>query len=58
MRDIPMAMKRNAGKAFAARVKAAFGTDAAVYPTRAGGLTGPVPRTTLGQIRILAEVAQ
>jgi imidazolonepropionase-like amidohydrolase len=32
MRDISAAMKRNVGKAFAAGVKVAFGTDAAVYP--------------------------
>ncbi len=32
MRDLSAAMKRNVGKAFAAGVKVAFGTDAAVYP--------------------------
>ncbi len=32
MRDVSAAMKRNIGKAFAAGVKVAFGTDAAVYP--------------------------
>ena len=32
MRDVSAAMKRNVGKAFAAGVKVAFGTDAAVYP--------------------------
>ncbi|HXK12399.1 MAG TPA: amidohydrolase family protein [Vicinamibacteria bacterium] len=32
MRDISAAMKRNVGRAFAAGVKVAFGTDAAVYP--------------------------
>jgi imidazolonepropionase-like amidohydrolase len=32
MRDVSVAMKRNVGKAFAAGVKVAFGTDAAVYP--------------------------
>ena len=32
MRDISAAMKRNVAKAFAAGVKVAFGTDAAVYP--------------------------
>jgi len=32
MRDVTAAMTRNVGKAFAAGVKVAFGTDAAVYP--------------------------
>jgi imidazolonepropionase-like amidohydrolase len=32
MRDVTAAMKVNVGKAFAAGVKVAFGTDAAVYP--------------------------
>jgi imidazolonepropionase-like amidohydrolase len=32
MRDVSAAMQRNVGKAFAAGVKVAFGTDAAVYP--------------------------
>jgi imidazolonepropionase-like amidohydrolase len=32
MRDVIAAMRKNAGKAFAAGVKVAFGTDAAVYP--------------------------
>jgi imidazolonepropionase-like amidohydrolase len=32
MRDVSAAMMRNVGKAFAAGVKVAFGTDAAVYP--------------------------
>ncbi len=32
MRDVIAAMRRNVGKAFAAGVKVAFGTDAAVYP--------------------------
>ncbi len=32
MRDIIAAMRKNTGKAFAAGVKVAFGTDAAVYP--------------------------
>ncbi len=32
MRDVAAAMQRNVGKAFAAGVKVAFGTDAAVYP--------------------------
>ena len=32
MRDVSAAMKRNIGRAFAAGVKVAFGTDAAVYP--------------------------
>ncbi len=32
MRDVSAAMKRSVGKAFAAGVKVAFGTDAAVYP--------------------------
>jgi imidazolonepropionase-like amidohydrolase len=32
MRDVIAAMRRNTGKAFAAGVKVAFGTDAAVYP--------------------------
>ncbi len=32
MRDVSAAMKRNVGKAVAAGVKVAFGTDAAVYP--------------------------
>src|SRR6266480_349262 len=32
MRDVIAAMRKNIGKAFAAGVKVAFGTDAAVYP--------------------------
>jgi imidazolonepropionase-like amidohydrolase len=32
MRDVIAAMRKNTGKAFAAGVKVAFGTDAAVYP--------------------------
>src|SRR6202165_2417381 len=32
MRDVIAAMRKNTGKEFAAGVKAAFGTDAAVYP--------------------------
>jgi imidazolonepropionase-like amidohydrolase len=32
MRDVMAAMRKNVGKAFAAGVKVAFGTDAAVYP--------------------------
>ena len=32
MRDVIAAMRKNVGKAFAAGVKVAFGTDAAVYP--------------------------
>jgi imidazolonepropionase-like amidohydrolase len=32
MRDVIAAMRQNVGKAFAAGVKVAFGTDAAVYP--------------------------
>ena len=32
MRDVIAAMRQNVGKAFAAKVKVAFGTDAAVYP--------------------------
>ena len=32
MRDVTAAMRQNIGKAFAAGVKVAFGTDAAVYP--------------------------
>src|SRR6266436_5041709 len=32
MRDVISAMRKNIGKAFAAGVKVAFGTDAAVYP--------------------------
>lgn len=32
MRDVSAAMRQNVGKAFAAGVKVAFGTDAAVYP--------------------------
>jgi imidazolonepropionase-like amidohydrolase len=32
MRDVTAAMRKNTGKAFAAGVKVAFGTDAAVYP--------------------------
>ncbi len=32
MRDVLAAMRKNTGKAFAAGVKVAFGTDAAVYP--------------------------
>src|ERR1700681_4599567 len=32
MRDVMAAMRKNIGKAFAAGVKVAFGTDAAVYP--------------------------
>jgi imidazolonepropionase-like amidohydrolase len=32
MRDVTGAMRKNIGKAFAAGVKVAFGTDAAVYP--------------------------
>ena len=32
MRDVTAAMKQNIGRAFAAGVKVAFGTDAAVYP--------------------------
>jgi len=32
MRDVTAAMRKNVGKAFAAGVKVAFGTDAAVYP--------------------------
>jgi imidazolonepropionase-like amidohydrolase len=32
MRDVMAAMRKNTGKAFAAGVKVAFGTDAAVYP--------------------------
>jgi imidazolonepropionase-like amidohydrolase len=32
MRDVSAAMKRNVGRAFAAGVKVALGTDAAVYP--------------------------
>src|SRR5260370_25803755 len=32
MRDVSAAMRKNTGKAFAAGVKEAFGTDAAVYP--------------------------
>jgi imidazolonepropionase-like amidohydrolase len=32
MRDVTAAMRKNIGKAFAAGVKVAFGTDAAVYP--------------------------
>jgi imidazolonepropionase-like amidohydrolase len=32
MRDVIAAMRKNTGKAFAASVKVAFGTDAAVYP--------------------------
>src|SRR6202171_3843661 len=32
MRDVIAGMRKNTGKAFAAGVKVAFGTDAAVYP--------------------------
>src|SRR5437879_11713535 len=32
MRDVIAGMRKNIGKAFAAGVKVAFGTDAAVYP--------------------------
>jgi imidazolonepropionase-like amidohydrolase len=32
LRDVIVAMRKNTGKAFAAGVKVAFGTDAAVYP--------------------------
>ena len=32
MREVSAAMKQNIGRAFAAGVKVAFGTDAAVYP--------------------------
>jgi len=32
MRDVTAAMRKNVGRAFAAGVKVAFGTDAAVYP--------------------------
>jgi len=35
MRDVIAAMRKNTGKAFAAGVKVAFGTDAAVLSTRA-----------------------